>query len=63
MGTLDWLFKLHLITKENDVFRGARHRDCIRERNLTCLVDEKEIQGIFPFWPAQRWSVIRRHWQ
>src|SRR5687767_2049145 len=53
MRALDRLFKLHLIAEQYNVLCASRHCHNIRQAHLTCFVDEKEIQLIYPVFTCE----------
>ena len=47
MDTLGHLGELVRVAKEHDRLRAAAHRDDVRQRHLTGLIDEQDVQAIF----------------
>ena len=53
MGALHGLLELHLVTEEDKVLRAPRHGDGVGQRHLAGFINEKEIEGAFPFGPGK----------
>jgi hypothetical protein len=54
MSALDWLFKLHLIAKKNDVLRASSHGNGIGQGHLTRFINEEEVEHALPFRQGEK---------
>jgi len=54
MRTLHGLFKLHLVTQENQVFSAPGHGHGIGQRHLARLINEQKIENTLPLGPAKK---------
>ncbi len=53
MRSLNRLFELHLIAKQNKTLRRPRHCDDVRQRYLSRLVNEKIVELALPIVPLK----------